>query len=135
MFFLDSDTCIEIMRGKLPRAHKLMRQSSPELFGIPAIVVAELSYGAQNSAKPEESQQLVDSFLQPFQVVPFDEQCVGCYARIRYELKNTGNMIGSNDLLIAATALAHGAVLVTNNVREFRRVSGLHLESWAEVDL
>lgn len=135
MYFLDTDTCIEILRGKLPYAHKRMRESSPELFGIPAIVVAELRLGAQNSRDPEEGNRAVDSFLRPFHVIPFDEPCAFHYADIRHDLQKQGTMIGANDLLIAATALAHGAVLVTNNTREFLRVKGLHIESWAEIDL
>lgn len=135
MYFLDTDTCIEILRGKLPYAHKRMRESSPELFGIPAIVVAELRLGAQNSRDPEEGNQAVDSFLLPFRVVPFDEQCALHYADIRHVLQKQGKIIGANDLLIAATAMAHGAVLVTNNTREFLRIKGLHVESWAEMDL
>ena len=105
MYFFDSDVCIEIMRGHLPRAQEIMRKSSPDLFGVPAIVEAELMYGAENSNNPEEGRYFVESLLSPL-----------------------------HDLLIAATALAHGATLVSNNTREFRRVEGLLLESWAEVD-
>lgn len=134
MYFLDSDTCIEIMRGHLPYAHKLMRASSPELFAVPSVVEAELRYGAENSAHPEEGRYLVESFLVPFKRIPFDCRCAMEYAKIRLDLKKRGAMIGANDLLIAATSLAHDAVLVSNNGREFSRVKGLVLESWAEVD-
>lgn len=54
MYFFDSDVCIEIMRGHLPRAQEIRRKSSPDLFGVPAIVEAELLYGAENSNNPEE---------------------------------------------------------------------------------
>ena len=129
MYFLDSDTCIEIMRGKLPYAFEFMKASTPDAFAIPAIVEAELRYGARNSSNPEEGAFLLERFLEPF-----DGRCAEAYGVIRHALKCKGQMIGPNDLLIAATALAHGATLVTNNVREFVRVEGLSLESWAVVE-
>lgn len=135
MYLLDSDTCIELMRGNLPHAYELMRKSSPALFGIPTVVEAELFFGAANSAHPEEGRYLVESFLEPFATVPFDSRCAAHYAAIRYDLKQRGCMIGANDLLIAATALSQAAVLVTNNVSEFCRVKSLHVESWAEVSV
>ena len=134
MYLLDSDMCIEIMRGRLPVAQELMRKTSPELFGIPAIVEAELRYGAENSDNPEEGRYCVESLLAPLSIVPFDSRCAGFYAKLRADLKRRGSMIGPNDLLIAATAWANGATLVTNNVREFSRVKGLTLESWAQVE-
>ena len=72
--------------------------------------------------------------LLPFEIIPFDETCAAHYAKIRADLEQKGRTIGSNDYLIAATALAHGAVLVTNNVDEFKRVPGLSLECWEEID-
>ena len=72
-------------------------------------------------------------FMLPFEVLPFDSKCAHIYARIRGELEMTGKVIGPNDLLIAATALANSAVLVTNNVDEFKRVPGLSIESWYEM--
>lgn len=135
MFFLDSDTCIEIMRGHLPYAQKFMRASSPRLFAVPSIVEAELRYGALNSACPEEGLYAVESFLVPFERIPFDSRCAAEYAKLRYDLKSRGCLIGGNDMLIAAMVLVHGATLVSNNVREFARVKGLALESWAEVPL
>ena len=128
MCFFDSDVCIEIMRGHLPRAQEIMRKSSPDLFGVPAID------GAENSNNPEEGRYFVESLLSPLHIIPFDSRCAACYARVRADLKRRGCIIGPNDLLIAATALAHGATLVSNNTRVFRRVEGLLLELWAEVD-
>ncbi len=135
MYLLDSDICIEIMRGHLPTMHQLMRISSPDLVGVPAVVEAELLFGAENSNDPEEGRLCVQSLLQPLQILPFDSRCAAHYARLRHDLKTRGCLIGGNDMLIAATALAWGAALVTNNIREFSRVQGLVLESWGEVDL
>jgi tRNA(fMet)-specific endonuclease VapC len=63
-------------------------------------------------------------------VLPFDLQCAKLAAESQHALRRTGNLIGPMDALIAATALAHRATLVTHNVGEFRRVRGLHVEDW-----
>lgn len=69
-------------------------------------------------------------FLQPFEVVPADADVARHYALLRAGLETRGEIIGPNDLWIAATALAWGATLVTGNTREFRRVPRLHVENW-----
>lgn len=135
MYFLDSCVCIDFMRGNLPQMYDLLKQSDPRLFKIPAIVEAELRVGAEKSANPNKTLALVDAFLLPFETVPFDSPCARTYATARASLEAQGQKIGSNDLLIAATALAHHATLVTQNVREFKRVGGLRLECWSEEPL
>ena len=100
------------------------------MFGIPSIVEAKLRFGAENSSNPEEGRFLLDRFLEPFAIILFDSNCAEEYAKARHSLKVQGRMIGPNDLLIAAAALAHDATLITNNTREFGRVEGLKLESW-----
>ena len=123
------------MRGKLPTGYEVMRNNDPQLFGIPTIVEAELRTGVLKSEKPRTNRLLLESFLAPFRIIPFDSRCAIEYARIRASLEAAGQKIGPNDTLIAATAIAHGAVLVTNNTREFERIEGLDLESWHEIEL
>lgn len=135
MYLLDSNILIDISRRRLKYAYDLMMNSDASLFKVPAVVKAELLLGAKKSANPEEMRFRVESLLLPFEIVPFDETCAGHYATIRAALEAEGMTIGANDYLIAATALAHSAVLVTNNVKEFKRVPGLSIESWADVDL
>ncbi|WP_172135690.1 type II toxin-antitoxin system VapC family toxin [Adlercreutzia sp. ZJ473] len=134
MYFLDSCTCIDLMRGKLPCTYDLMRASSPKLFAIPAIVEAELHVGAEKSARPRENRLLLERFLTPYAIIPFDGTCAAAYGRIRADLESRGLTIGGNDMLIAATTIAHEAVLVTGNVREFQRIPGLSIECWDEVE-
>lgn len=135
MYYLDSNICIDLMRGRLPSAYQLMRASSPKLFALPAVVEAELRTGAEKSNRPQENRLLLERFLSPYETIPFDSRCAIAYGAIRTRLERRGLTIGPNDLLIAATALANGAILATNNAREFERVEGLMVESWAEVEL
>ena len=135
MYLLDSCICIDFMRGKLPTGYEVMRNNDPQLFGIPTIVEAELRTGVLKSEKPRTNRLLLESFLAPFRIIPFDSRCAIEYARIRASLEAAGQKIGPNDTLIAAIAIAHGAVLVTNNTREFERIEGLDLESWHEIEL
>ena len=76
---------------------------------------------------------IVDDYTLPFVVLPFDSDCAREYGRTRALLERSGKKIGHNDLFIAATALANNAVLVTNNMDEFKRVPGLSLECWYEM--
>lgn len=99
------------------------------------MVEAELLVGAAKSARPEENRLMVERLLAPMERFPFGSVAAHHYGRIRASLELQGMVIGPNELVIAATCLAEGAVLVTDNVREFMRVEGLQIESWAEVPL
>ncbi len=134
MYVFDSNILIGFLRGKLPLSYELLRKSDASLFAIPAIVKAELLVGVEKCNDPEEERLKIDSLLLPFEILPFDSACAVQYAKIRTYLERKGMTIGANDYLIAATALANSAVLVTNNVDEFKRVPGLTIECWEEVD-
>ena len=135
MYLLDTCICIDFMRGKLPYAYDILQKSDSSMFKIPAIVAAELYYGAAKSSSPVNAHWSVEKFLSSFDIVPFDSLCTYSYGKIRAELEKRGAVIGHNDLFIAATALANQAILVTNNANEFKRVPGLSIESWYEVDM
>ena len=94
------------------------------------MVKAELLYGAYRSRRSSVNIELLEEFLFPFRIVGFsDNECIE-YARIRAELEAKGTIVGPNDLIIASTVVAHDGVLVTNNEKEFNRVSGLTVENW-----
>lgn len=131
-YLLDTCVCVDLMRGKLPTAREIMSRCDPAQFGIPAIVVAELEFGIEKSADPAKNRLLTERFLAPFEIVPFNGLCARAYGPIREHLRRAGTPIGPNDLLIAATAIAMQATLVSNNTGEFGRVPGLRLESWHE---
>lgn len=135
MYFLDSCICIDFMRGQLPYMYDLLRKSDPRLFKISSAVEAELLLGAEKGARSESNRLLVEQFLLPFEIVPFDSAAAREYATIRAQLESEGSVIGPNDMLIAATARSRNAILVTRNTKEFKRVPGLKLEEWAEMEL
>lgn len=87
-------------------------------------------YGAEKSQKKEENLEKVKKFLLPFEIIPFDDKDAVEYSAMRANMEKTGIVIGPNDLIIAATVLSHGGILVTNNEKEFRRVPGLTVENW-----
>jgi len=94
------------------------------------VVRGELAYGARNSGRVEANLRRLIAFLAPFASLPFDERAADHYGRLRAELRREGTPVGGNEMLIAATALANDAVLVTRNRDEFLRIAGLRVELW-----
>jgi tRNA(fMet)-specific endonuclease VapC len=99
-------------------------------FGLSAVVVAELRYGAAKSTNPTNARTVQDRFLSLIGFVPFDQAAADAYGTIRAFLEKQGTPIGANDLLIGATAVANQLIIVTHNMREFMRVPGLLVEDW-----
>ena len=131
MYMLDSDVCINCMRGKDKDVFNKIISLTPANFKISSIVLAELWFGVEHSNSKEANASILEIFLHDFNIAPFDEACAKAYSKIRKELTSKGMLIGPNDMLIAASAIANDAVLVSNNIREFSRVSGLKVESWS----
>ena len=132
IYCLDTYICIYYLKGKYPILLQKMLSINPNDIKIPSIVKAELLHVAEKSMKREENHEKITAFLLPFEIVPFGDTAAVYSAKIRATLEQTGMPIGPNDLLIAATALAINATLVTNNIKEFSRVDGLRSENWIE---
>lgn len=130
-WFLDTNACIMHLRGKHPQLSARWRQHRAEEIAIPLTTYAELLVGAEKSTQPERVLREIERLLEAHEIVEITEEVAEHYARLRAELERRGEVIGSNDLWIAATALAHGATLVTNNTGEFSRVPGLAIEDWS----
>jgi tRNA(fMet)-specific endonuclease VapC len=130
IYLLDSNACIQLLNDKHPVILQHFRRHSPAEIVLCSVVKAELLFGAYRSGRVEENLQRLNVFFEPLQSLLFDDDCAGHYARIRADLQAQGKLIGGNDLLIAATARAHNATLVTHNTGEFSRVAGLRLEDW-----
>lgn len=129
IYLLDTNTCIYAIK-RVPEALRRLQERSPGDFGISAITVAELWFGAAKSSLPKQTRASVDAFLKPFEILPFASEAANEYAEIRVQLEKAGRPIGERDLLIAAIARARRLTVVTHNVREFSRVAGLRVEDW-----
>ncbi|MGD1096384.1 MAG: type II toxin-antitoxin system VapC family toxin [Bryobacteraceae bacterium] len=101
-----------------------------EEIAVCSVDRGELCYGAERSRNPADALARLEEFLTPYRSFPFDDRCAAAYGQIRAKLARTGLPIGANDLFIAATAVAFGAILVTHNTREFSRIEGLSYEDW-----
>jgi tRNA(fMet)-specific endonuclease VapC len=96
------------------------------------VVVAELRYGADHSAKRAQNHERLDILTAEIQCMDFDLSAARIYGGVRSSLEAKGLSIGPYDMMIAAHALSLGLVLVTDNEREFRRVDGLKIENWRQ---
>lgn len=129
-FLLDTDTCIYALKQNPNVIEQLLSKSREEIL-VSVITEAELRTGAAKSASPTRTLRLVENFLRPLAIAEFTSDDAVAYAHIRARLERAGTPIGPLDTLIAAQAVARKLTLVSNNEREFRRVSGLHVQNWA----
>ena len=129
MFLLDTDTCIDVLRGRRNVLQKI-QGLSPDDCAVSSITAFELYAGTLLSGYPERERAKVDRFLEQLTVIDFDRVAAQHAASIRVELQRDGSTIGAYDLLIAAQAMRSGLILVSSNEREFGRIPNLRLESW-----
>jgi len=130
-FLLDTNICIYIRRKKPEGVLRRFRTLKQGEAALSVITFGELMYGAEKSAQRAAALELLQGLAQALPVLDLPDTAAEAYGRIRAELERAGQMIGNNDLWIAAHARAAGLTLVTNNEREFRRVRGLKVENWA----
>ena len=130
-YLLDANMVIYI-RQKHPEAVlRRFDRLRPGEAGISVIAYGELLYGAMKSLQRESGLQRLRDLSQVLPALPLPEKAAEAYGSIRADLESRGEIIGNNDLWIAAHALASGLPLVTNNEKEFRRVRGLKVQNWA----
>jgi tRNA(fMet)-specific endonuclease VapC len=129
MYVLDTNTLIYYFKGQGQIA-KNLANVSPQEIGISTIVLFELQVGIAKSTSPAKRTQQLQQLLSGVNLVPFDRDSAVAAATIRAQLEQQGTPIGPLDVLIAGTALACQGTLVTHNVKEFSRVSGLAIADW-----
>lgn len=129
MYVLDTNTLIYFFKGMGNVAQRLLAQS-PQDIAIPAIVLYELELGIAKSSQPKKRQKQLETLLNQINVLPFGTAEAKIAAQVRANLEKKGTPIGEYDTLIAATALAQRATLVTHNTQEFSRVPKLTIEDW-----
>jgi tRNA(fMet)-specific endonuclease VapC len=131
-YLLDTNICIYIIKQKPQKVLDKFQTLQISDIGISSITVAELECGVAKSQQQEKNRNALLQFLLPLQIVEFNQASATIYGEIRSNLESKGVVIGAMDMLIAAHALSLGVTLVTNNVREFSRITNLSLENWVE---
>jgi tRNA(fMet)-specific endonuclease VapC len=129
-YILDTDICIHARRRRSPallaRFNRLERGEAV----LSVVTYGELLYGARKSADADRAVQIIEEFASMFDIAPVTKEAARTYGMLRADLASRGEIIGGNDLWIAAQAKAESLTLVTGNEREFSRVVGLKIESW-----
>ena len=129
MFALDTNSLIYFFKGVGRVAERLL-STPPSEIALPTVVLYDLEVGIAKSRAAKKRRDQLDEMLSIVRLLPFDRAPADASARIRANLEALGTPIGPIDTLIAGTALAVGATLVTHNVKEFERVSGLRIIEW-----
>jgi tRNA(fMet)-specific endonuclease VapC len=130
IYYLDTNAVISVTKEKNMELAKKIHSFQRSKIKVPSMVRGELLTGAHKSNNAETMKITLD-FIDMFETIAFDEHASEIYARVRASMEKKGNIIGSNDLIIAATVMSRGGVLVTNNTKEFERVEGLQIEDWS----
>ena len=129
-YMLDTNICIYLIKNNPAHVRTHFERLQPGDILLSSIVLAELMYGVSKSQHKERNFAALEMFLMPLEIVQFGMHAAEKYGDIRSTLERSGQLIGGNDLFIAAHALSLDAILVSNNVKEFIRVPGLRFENW-----
>jgi len=128
-YLLDSDTLSDLVGNPHGAVARMIARRGEDSVATSVVVAAELRYGAVKRQSSRLSARL-DALFREIAVLPLEPGIEMHYAEIRVALERAGRSIGGNDMLIAAHALAADLVLVTGNLREFRRVPMLEVVDW-----
>ena len=130
-YLLDTNICIYIRQKRPEEVLRRFRKLRPGEAALSVITYGELLYRAVKSKQRATALARLQELVQLLPALSLPEDAAEAYGAIRADLESKGEMIGNNDLWIAAHARAMGLILVTNNEREFRRVGGLKAQNWA----
>lgn len=141
-YMLDTNICSYIIKHRPKEVYAKFKSISMAECGISSITLAELRYWvarnklqhkkSSNAGQPNINELVIDQFVSHLNIQEFDSIAADTYGDIRAELESRGTVIGSEDLLIGAHARSLNCVLVTNNVKEFKRIRGLEIENWVK---
>lgn len=129
-YMLDTNICIYLMKNKDTKLTNKFHNKDSKKLCISNITYSELMYGVEKSERREFNFTRLLLFLSDMNILNYDFNASEEYGKIRAELEKKGNIIGANDMLIAAHAKSQNMVLVTNNTKEFNKVKGLRVEDW-----
>jgi tRNA(fMet)-specific endonuclease VapC len=130
LYMFDTDTCAFILRRTSEPLLQHIQTTPIEQQCMSVVTYAELLYGVELSSQKKTNQAAVEILARHINILDWTQKAATQYAKIRADLKKTGNMVGANDLMIAAHALSLGAKIVTNNTKDFERIKGLAIENW-----
>jgi len=128
-YMLDTNICIHVVKNYPAKLRERFNRLADALC-ISTITLAELHYGAEKSARRLENLEAIRQFVARLGILPFSEKAAAHYGEIRAELERAGKPAGSHDMLIAGHARSEGMTVVTNNLREFKRMPGVRSENW-----
>lgn len=129
-YLLDTNICIYISKNKPIQVLNHFKKLSIGQVCMSIITYGELYYGACKSQNPKAAILNLENLSQFIPYLPVDFTCSIQYGQVRSFLEKRGNVIGNNDMWIAAHAISLNKILVTNNIKEFERVPHLKLENW-----
>lgn len=129
-YLLDTNICIHLFRGQFNLLDKF-KEIDLQDCTISEITLAELIFGAENSSNPEKNQKIIDAFLEQIKILPIFN-AIPIYAKEKVRLRKKGIMISDFDLFIGATAVANELIMVTENSKEFERISKIEIENWVQ---
>ena len=130
-YLLDTDVFSLMVKGQDAAINTRLQSLTKGEAVLSVITAGEFYYGVAHAPVSALRDQRAQRLLDFFGLLPLDGEVATRYGTVRAELRRAGTPIGPNDLWLAAQALAHGLVLVTRNAREFKRVKGLKVETWA----
>lgn len=128
MILLDTNVVIAYLNGDKMVSERI--QTEINRIALSTLVAAELDYGAKASQNAKKNLEKLYRFLDIVQMIPFDLECAKSFGTIKSRLRSIGKPTGEVDALIAATAMAHKAVLVTANKKHYEKIDGLKVEVW-----
>ena len=126
---LDTNILIYTIKNR-PRKVREAFKKYADYLAMSSVTMGELIYGAEKSAQITRNLADVEALAARMEVLPFDSQAAVHFGQVRAELARAGKLIGPYDLMIAGHARSQGLILVTNSLREFKRVRGLRVENW-----
>ena len=131
-YMLDTNICIYIIKHKPEKVFKEHQKHDPSEVCISSVTYAELIHGVEKSAAIEKNRLALALLLANIEIMNFDVNAANCYGKIRADLEKKGTPIGPLDMMIAGHAQSLSYTVVTNNVKEFSRVTNLDIVNWAE---
>jgi len=128
-YLLDTNIIIYVLKRRPKEVLEIFNRNASRM-AISSITLSELIYEAEKSPNMDKNLEAIEEFVSHLDVLPYDAKASQHYGQIKAALEKRGEIIGENDIHIAAHAISQGLILVTNNLREFKRVPNLALENW-----